>query len=99
MNKTVNQSAALATSALLLAGLTACSSTPSISKSKLSSDVQKTLNAKGVKASDVKCKDDLQAKVGATSKCDAKVDGTTQHMQAKVTSVDGKTINYSVSKD
>lgn len=99
MKGTINRGvAAVATGAILVAGLGACSSTPKISKDKLATDVKKTLNDRDVKATKVTCTDSLEAKVGATSKCDATVSGTTQHLVAKVDSVNGKTVSYTVSK-
>lgn len=102
MTSRVRRSAAAAlTSALLIGGVTACSSESAVKKA----DVEKQIEAKikstnpSMKVEDVKCEDNLKAKKDAETKCEAKVNGTTQKFKAVVTSVEGKTVRYTVKDD
>ncbi|WP_431841853.1 DUF4333 domain-containing protein [Calidifontibacter indicus] len=100
MTSRVRRGAAAAlTSALLIGGVTACSSEAAVKKSDVEKQIESRLKTTNPdkKVEDVSCDDDLKAKVNATVDCEAKVDGTTQKFQAKVSSVDGKTVRYSVN--
>ncbi|REF29193.1 DUF4333 domain-containing protein [Calidifontibacter indicus] len=99
MTSRVRRGAAAAlTSALLIGGVTACSSEAAVKKSDVEKQIESRISSSGTNIKDVKCDDNLKAKKGATTDCEAKVDGTTQKFKATVTSVDGKTVHYSISK-
>lgn len=92
--------AAALTSALLIGGVTACSSESAVKKSDVEKQIESRLKTTNPdkKVEDVSCEDNLKAKKDATTKCEAKVDGTKQKFVATVTSVEGKTVRYSISK-
>lgn len=98
MSTTINRSlAAVATGALLVTGLAGCGD-DAVKKSEVEKKIQAVMTSKGEKISDVKCDDDLKAKKGATTNCTGKVRGTKQKLVAKVSSIEGKTVTFSVSQ-
>ncbi len=99
MSTIVRRGAAVSVAAVLLAGgVTGCSSEAAVKKSDVAKQITSRLTATGEKVSDMKCDDNLKAKVNATTKCEGKVNGTTQKFKATVKSVNGKTVNYTISK-
>lgn len=99
MTTIVRRGAAVSVAAVLLAGgMSACSSEAAVKKSDVEKQISQKIGATGEKVADMKCEKNLKAKVGATTDCEAKVNGTKQKFKATVKSVDGKTVNYTISK-
>ena len=99
MSTTLNRSFAVATGAVLVVGLSACGGSNSVKKDDVAKQItDKVSSQTNMKIKDAKCDDDLKAEVGATTKCEAKVDGSKQKFVAKVKSVEGKTVNFTISK-
>ncbi|GAB3581418.1 DUF4333 domain-containing protein [Calidifontibacter terrae] len=99
MSTIVRRGAAVSVAAVLLAGgVTACSSEAAVKKSDVAKQISQKVSATGEKVSDMKCDDNLKAKVGATTTCEGKVNGTKQKFKATVKTVEGKTVNYTISK-
>ena len=71
------------------------SSTPTVTKDALQTDLTKKLTDAGTTPKSVTCQEDLVGEVGKTSRCALDL-GPTDSIEAvvKVTSVDGSTINY-----
>jgi len=82
--------------AVLVLGVSGCSS--SVDKG----DIQKAVKSKltqsmaGHKVGAVTCDKDLDAKVGASTKCSVSIDGHKRAFSAVVTKVDGSKVHYSI---
>ncbi|WP_265443015.1 DUF4333 domain-containing protein [Flexivirga meconopsidis] len=72
-----------------------------VKKGDLQSQVKEKVVAvsPGQKVGDVKCKDDLKAKVNATTTCTVDMAGTERKVTVKVNQVDGNTVRYNIAKD
>ncbi len=92
-----------ATAALLLAGCTGSigGSTPQLPKDKLADTVARKLAATtGRPKPDITCPEDLEGKVGTTTRCTLTGDdGSTLGVTVTVTSVDGSQINFDIKAD
>jgi hypothetical protein len=89
--------ATLAAAGGLLLGLSACSSVVSSSdvQTKVSDAVYSQTQAR---PDSVSCPDDLKAEVGATLTCNVVFPDERFDVVAKVTSVDGSTVNFDIDK-
>jgi hypothetical protein len=69
-----------------------------VKKSDLQSQIKEkiTAAATGSKVGDVKCDDNLKAKVNASTSCTVEIDGKKQKVTAVVSKVDGDKVSYSI---
>ncbi|MGV9797643.1 DUF4333 domain-containing protein [Mycobacterium sp. NPDC003449] len=95
----------LAAAILVAAGLLgACSSGADepggVAKDKLASEVKTQLEAQvGSKADSVTCDGNLEAKVGATQKCELTAEGAKLGVTVKATAVDGDNVKFDAKVD
>ncbi|MFD4690383.1 DUF4333 domain-containing protein [Streptomyces sp. NPDC058463] len=77
------------------------SSDPKLSSDKLADTVaEKLASTTGRPKPDVTCPEDLAGKVGTTTRCTLTAkDGSTLGVSVKVTSVEGKKINFDIKAD
>ncbi|GAA1349138.1 DUF4333 domain-containing protein [Streptomyces beijiangensis] len=77
------------------------SSDPKLSKAKLADTVAaKLASTTGQPKPDITCPEDLVGKVGTTTRCKLTAsDGSTLGVTVKVSSVDGKQINFDIKAD
>lgn len=77
------------------------SSEPKLSSDKLAATVSEKLAATtGQPKPDITCPEDLAGKVGTTTRCTLTAkDGSTLGVSVKVTSVEGKQINFDIEAD
>ncbi|MFF2897444.1 DUF4333 domain-containing protein [Streptomyces sp. NPDC057966] len=90
---------------MLLVGCSASvsvgNSEPKLSSDKLATTVsEKLAGTTGRPKPDITCPEDLVGKVGTTTRCTLTAkDGSTLGVSVKVTSVDGKQINFDIKAD
>ena len=77
------------------------SSDPKLSSDKLADTVaEKLASTTGQPKPDITCPEDLAGKVGTTTRCTLTAkDGSTLGVSVKVTSVEGKKINFDIKAD
>jgi len=98
--KSVRRGAAGLTAALAVVGLLAGCGGKVVKKSDLESQIKEKVAAAatGSKVGDVKCDNDLKAKVKASTSCTVSINGKTQKVTAVVNKVDGNKVSYSIKQ-
>ena len=91
---------AMGMSAVLVTSLVACGDRL-VEKSTLQSQVKEriTMISADQSVGAVKCKDDLKAKVKASTSCMVDIVGSQKQVTVTVNQVDGTTIHYDIIKD
>ena len=89
-----------AAAAVAVVGLLAGCGGKVVKKGDLQSQIKQKLTAAstGLKVGDVKCEDNLKAKVNASTTCTVVIDGKKQKVKAVVNKVDGNTVSYGIKK-
>lgn len=100
MNKSVRRGTAGVAAGVAVVGLLAGCGGKVVKKSDLQSQIKEKVSAAatGSKVGDVKCNDDLKAKVKATTDCTVDIDGKKQQITAVVDKVDGDKVSYSIKR-
>ncbi|WP_018180789.1 DUF4333 domain-containing protein [Jongsikchunia kroppenstedtii] len=93
--------ATLALAGGVAVGLAGCSteSKVEVTKTNLANTLKTQINQNGTAANQVKCKDALDGKVGATQVCAVKVNGQWYTANITATSIDGKEVNFNYKVD
>lgn len=94
--KTLRRGFAATAAGLLIAGGVAGCGGQVVKKSEVESKISDRLTQGGEKVESVKCDDDLKAEKDATTECTAKAGGKEQKLKVTVTSVEDKTVNFSI---
>jgi len=83
------------------AGIAGCSDKKEVTKSTLASTIKEKLTEgnNGQAPDQVKCKDSLDGKVGATQVCAVKSGGQWYTVNVTATSIDGKQVNFNYKVD
>ncbi|NNG38134.1 DUF4333 domain-containing protein [Flexivirga sp. ID2601S] len=92
--------AGLAVGAVIVTSVAGCGDRV-VKKSDLQSQVKEkvVIVSPGQQVGAVTCKDDLKAKVKATTSCTVDVAGTERKVTVTVNQVDGNTVRYNIAKD
>lgn len=101
MKKSVRRGAAGLAAGVAVVGLLAGCGDKVVKKSDLESQIKEKVAAAatGAKVGDVKCDDNLKAKVKATTNCTVDIDGKKQKVTAVVDKVDGDKVSYSIKRN
>lgn len=101
MNNSVRRGAAGLAAGVAIVGMLAGCGDKVVKKGDLQSQIKEKVSAAatGAKVGDVKCKDDLKAKVKATTVCTVELDGKQQKITAVVDKVDGDKVSYSIKRN
>lgn len=100
MNKSARRGAAGLAAAVAVVGLLAGCGDKVVKQGDLQSQIKEKVSAAatGSKVGDVKCDDDLKAKVRAATNCTVEIDGKPEKITAVVDKVDGNTVSYSIKR-
>jgi hypothetical protein len=100
MNNSVRRGAAGLAAGVAVVGLLAGCGDKVVKKSDLQSQIKEKVSAAatGSKVGDVKCNDNLTAKVKASTDCTVEIDGKQQKITAVVEKVDGDKVSYSIKR-
>jgi hypothetical protein len=89
---------AVAAAAMVCATAAGCSSTPTVTKATLESDISRQLENAHQKPQSVTCSADLEGVVGKTTTCEVILSETNAiEPVVEVTKVDGTTVNYEMT--
>ncbi|HWC21172.1 MAG TPA: DUF4333 domain-containing protein [Flexivirga sp.] len=100
MNNSVRRGAAGLAAGVAVVGLLAGCGDKVVKKGDLQSQIKEKVSAAatGSKVGDVKCDDNLKAKVKASTDCTVEIDGKKQQITAVVDKVDGDKVSYSIKR-
>lgn len=100
MKSSVRRGVAGLTAGVAVVGLLAGCGDKVVKKGDLESQIKEKVAAAatGSKVGDVKCDDNLKAKVKASTDCTVEIDGKKQTVTAVVKTVDGDKVSYSINR-